>query len=130
MTDPIAEKAEQLIKKAEEIAGEHSEILCIRNMIYGFRLMGDPMNRFMTDGFKAQEALQKAKELNPENPRVYILEAQEKFFTPEAYGGSKTEAKALFEKAMELLQKEKKAHILDPQWGKSTVAYFLQQFGQ
>ena len=33
-------------------------------------------------------------------PRVYLLEGQDKFFTPEQFGGSKTEAKALFEESI------------------------------
>ncbi|WP_315818240.1 hypothetical protein [Paraflavitalea speifideaquila] len=51
-------------------------------MIATLRMMADPMNRYMTYGPQATEALQKAKSLNPENPRVYLLEGQDKFYTP------------------------------------------------
>ena len=61
--------------------------------------MGNAMARFMTEGAKATEALEKAKMLNANNPRIYILEGQDKFYTPEQFGGSKDEAKKLFEKA-------------------------------
>jgi tetratricopeptide (TPR) repeat protein len=127
LLDPYADKAESLLNKAVSLGKENSETFCLKKMVYGLRMMGNPMTRFMTDGAKANEALQKAKDVNPDNPRVYILEAQDKFFTPEQFGGSKAEAKVLFEKANELLGKEKPASSIDPHWGKSTVAYFLSQ---
>ena len=69
----------------------------------------------------------KAKEMNPANPRVYILEAQDKYYTPEQFGGSKDEAKKLFEKAKELFMTSKPASSIEPQWGMSQVMYFLSQ---
>jgi hypothetical protein len=44
----------------------------------------------MQYGPKAQEALETARKLNPNNPRVVdLLEGQDKFYTPEQFGGSK-----------------------------------------
>ena len=65
--------------------------------------------------------------MNPANPRVYILEAQDKYYTPEQFGGSKDEAKKLFEKAKELFMTSKPASSIEPQWGMSQVMYFLSQ---
>jgi hypothetical protein len=90
-------------------------------------LMADPMTRYMQFGRRAAEALETAKKLNPENPRIYLLEGQDKFFTPEQYGGSKTEAKKLFEQALEKFSVFKPASSLDPVWGKGTTEYFLSQ---
>jgi hypothetical protein len=90
-------------------------------------MMVDPMNRFMQYGQKATEALEAAKKINPENPRIYLLEAQDKFFTPEQYGGSKTEAKKLFEEALKKYDSYKPATDIDPNWGKNAAQYFLNQ---
>lgn len=125
--DPFADKAEQLLNKAEAMQPGHSEIYCVKKMVYSLRMMGNPMSRYMTDGAKAAEYLSKAKELNVNNPRVYILEGQDKFFTPEQYGGSKTEARKLFEKAKELFMSSKPGSTIEPQWGMSQVMYFLSQ---
>ncbi|HYH16466.1 MAG TPA: hypothetical protein VD794_14655, partial [Flavisolibacter sp.] len=89
--DPIADKAEELINKAEAISKDNSEIYVVKKMIATLRMMGDPMNRYMQYGPQAQQALETARKLNPDNPRVYMLEGQDKFYTPEQYGGSKTE---------------------------------------
>ena len=74
--------------------------MCLKKMFNTGKMMADPMNRFMTFGQSAAQALEVAKGLNPENPRVYLLEGIDKYYTPEQYGGSKTEGKRLFEEAM------------------------------
>jgi hypothetical protein len=125
--DPEADKAEELINKAEALSKDNSEIYVVKKMIATLRLMGDPMNRWQTYGPLAAEALQKAKSLNPDNPRVYLLEGQDKFFTPEQFGGSKTEAKALFEESMKKYESFKPETSLHPQWGLPMVKYFYGQ---
>jgi tetratricopeptide (TPR) repeat protein len=127
-TDPYADKADKQIKKAEELAKNNSEIFIVKKMIATLRMLGDPMNRYMTYGPEAQAMLDEAKKLNPDNPRVYILEGQDKFYTPEQFGGNKEEAKVLFEKAQKLYDTFKPETSIHPNWGKSQVAYFLSQY--
>jgi hypothetical protein len=125
--DPIADKAEQLIAKAEELSKDNSEIFVVKKMIATLHLMADPMTRYTQYGPQAQQALETARRLNPENPRVYLLEGQDKFFTPEQYGGSKTEAKSLFEQALQKYETFKPVSSIDPVWGRATTQYFLSQ---
>lgn len=126
--DPMADKAESLIKMADDLSKNNSEIYCVKKMVHTLRMMGNPMSRFMIEGPKGSEALAKAKALNADNPRIYILEAQDKFYTPEQFGGSKADAKLLFEKANDIFKTTKPANTIVPQWGRSTVAYFLSQY--
>lgn len=126
-TDPIADKAEKLLNKAEELSKDNPEIFIVKKMIATLRMMGDPMNRYMTYGPEATAALEKAKSLNPENPRVYILEGQDKFYTPEQYGGSKAEAKVLFETAMKKFETFKPESSIHPSWGLPMTKYFISQ---
>lgn len=125
--DPLADKAEELINKAEALAKNNSEIYLVKKMIATVRLMADPMSRYMQYGPAAQQALETAKKLNPENPRVYLLEGQDKFYTPEQFGGSKSEAKKLFEEALKKFETFKPATDIDPSWGKDTAQYFLNE---
>ncbi len=127
IADPYADKAEALINKAAEIGKDNSEIFCVKKMVHSLRMMGNPMARYMTEGAKATEALENAKKLNENNPRVYILEGQDKFYTPEQFGGSKVEAKILFEKANGIFMVSKPGSSIEPQWGRGQVAYFLSQ---
>lgn len=127
-TDPYADKAEKQIKMAEEMMKNNSEIFVVKKMIATLRMLGDPMNRYMTYGPEAQAMLDEAKKLNPDNPRVYILEGQDKYFTPAEFGGSKEEAKILFEKAQKLYDTFKPETSIHPNWGKSQVTYFLSLY--
>lgn len=125
--DAIADKAEALLNKAEELSKNNSEIFVVKKMIATLRLMVDPQNRYMTYGPVAAEALGTAKKLNPENPRVYLLEGQDKFYTPEQFGGSKTEAKKLFDEALKKFGSFKTESSIHPSWGLNQVNYFISQ---
>ena len=122
--DPLMDKAEPMLQKAQELAKDNSEVQCLVKMFNTGKMMADPMNRYMTYGPAALEALEMAKKLNPENPRVYLLEGIDKYYTPEQYGGSKTEAKALFETAAKKFEAFKPASTIDPSWGLPQVKYF------
>ena len=125
--DPIADKAEALLNKADELKKDNSEIYCVKKMIASLRLTVDPMNRYMTYGPAATQALTKAKQLDPDNPRVYLLEGQDKFYTPAEFGGSKEEAKKLFEQAKNKMEAFTPESSIHPSWGKAQVEYFLSQ---
>ncbi len=125
--DPLADKAEELLNKAEAMKKDNSEIFVVKKMIASMRMMGDPMNRFMQYGPQATQALETAKKLDPSNPRITYLEAIDKFYTPEQYGGSKTEAKKLFEEALKKYEAFKPESSIHPSWGKGNTQYFLTQ---
>lgn len=130
-TDAIADKAEQMIIKAEALAGkENSEIDVIKSMIASAHMMVDPQTRYMTYGEASSSNIEKAKKLDPTNPRPIYLEGQAKFYTPAAFGGGKDQAKVLFEKAIAMFDAFKPATELSPNWGKSTTEYFLAQSKQ
>lgn len=125
--DALADKAEPLLNKADELQKDNSDIFCLKKMLNTARMMADPMNRYMTYGPAAAEALALAKKLNPENPRVYLLEGQDKYFTPEQFGGSKEEAKVLFEQALKKFESYKAESSIHPTWGIRQAQYFLSQ---
>ena len=127
-TDGVADKAEQLIKKAEELnGGENSETCVIKSMIASSHMMVDPQQRYMTYGQASNTNIVKGKQLDPTNPRPVYLEGLAKFHTPEQFGGGKAQAKVLFEKALELYGTFKPASELHPSWGKSATNHFLAQ---
>lgn len=127
VTDPLADKAEEALNKAQSLTKENSEIFVVKKMIATLRMMADPQSRWQTYGPQAGEALQKAKSLNPNNPRVYMLEGQDKFYTPEEFGGSKAEAKTLFEESVKKYESFKPESPIHPQWGLNQVKYFQSQ---
>jgi tetratricopeptide (TPR) repeat protein len=125
--DMLADKAETLVNKAEALEKENSEIFCVKKMIATLKMSADPMNRWQTYGPKAAESLAKARTLDASNPRVYMLDGQDKFFTPEQFGGNKAEAKKLFEQSLKMYESFKPKSSIHPRWGMNQVKYFLAQ---
>ena len=127
--DAIADKAKQLIDKAEAILGkENSETDVIKSMIATTHMMVDPQSRYMTYGPESASQIAKAEALDSTNPRPVLLEAENKFYTPEAYGGGKEVAKEFFDKAKRLDDNFKPETGLSPNWGKGAIDYFLSQY--
>ena len=126
-TDPYADKAELLLNKAVALTNDNSEIWIVKKQIASLRLMADPMSRYMMYGPIGEQALAQAKKLNPDNPRVYLLRGQDKFYTPEQFGGSKSEAKKLFEEASKKYESFKPESNLHPVWGAGQVKYFMSK---
>jgi len=127
-TDAIADRAEQLIKKAEAITGkENSEICVIKSMIASSHMMVDPQARWQQYGEASASNIARAKSMDPTNPRPVYLEGQAKFYTPESFGGGKAPAKELFTQALKMFDTFKPESSLHPNWGKSTTNYFLAQ---
>lgn len=125
--DAVADQAQKYIDAAESVDKENSEIHLLQKMIYSLKMMVNPEERYMTFGMKAQEELMKAEKLNPNNPRVTLIKAEDIYFTPEQYGGSKTKGMEMFKVALEKFNSFKPKTNLDPNWGKEEAEYFINQ---
>lgn len=125
--DQLLELAEKAIAKAENLSPENDEIEVLKAQIASARVSVDPMNRFQTYGAKFMEALTKAEKLMPGNPRVDYLKAMNAFYTPENFGGGKSVAKPIFEKALDKYSKFEVKSAMYPSWGKVESEYFLSQ---
>ncbi|MEO7263358.1 MAG: hypothetical protein ABIW38_00530 [Ferruginibacter sp.] len=123
--DMLADKASDLIDKAEKLSENNSEIFVIKSMIATSRMMVDPQSRWMKYGPVSAENIQKAKLADNTNPRPVYLEGQSKFYTPAAMGGGKEAAKPYFEKAVMMYENFKPATDISPNWGKGQAAQFL-----
>ncbi len=123
--DAVAKEAQNYIDKAEALSPNNAEIYILKKMNHGLRMMVDPQSRWMTEGQAAAEALATAKKLDHENPRITIMEAEDLYFTPEQFGGSKTKGLELFKKALEQFKTYKIKGNLDPNWGLGEANYFI-----
>lgn len=120
--DPLCDKATVFLEKAEKLSPKNSEIYCIKAMISLAKIKVNVFQRGMEGLSDAQANLESAQELNPDNPRVYFLLGQQSYNTPEAFGGSRKNALALFEKAQSLFEKEgDKKNTFEATWGLETT---------
>lgn len=106
---------------------DNDETYVLAAMIANARLGVDPMARWQKYGPIFKEKLEAAKDINPDNPRMYYLQGTSKFFTPKAFGGGKKAAQPYFEKAQGLFAKETGKDITMPHWGNANNEYFLKQ---
>lgn len=125
--DATADQAQKFVDAAESLDKENSEIHLLQKMIYSLKMMVNPMERFMTFGSKAEEELKTAEKLDPSNPRVTLIKAEDVYFTPEQFGGSKTKGIELFRASLEKFDSFKPKTALDPNWGRSEAEYFISQ---
>lgn len=96
-------------------------------MSYTLRMLVNPQERYMTYGKKAAEELAKAEKLDPNNPRISLLKAEDIYFTPTQFGGSKEKGLVLFQKALDQYKTYKTTSTIGPNWGKEEAEYFVTQ---
>ncbi len=113
--DANAEKIKKYLVKAEAIE-KNAELYTIENMVATQQMLVDPQTRWQTNGQEASAALQKGMQLDANNPRIYYLQGESLFGTPEQFGGGKAKAKPLFEKSIALF-KAAQPKPLYPTWG-------------
>lgn len=123
--DANAQKINAYLAKAEAIE-KNSETYAIENMAATQQMLVDPQTRWSTNGKDAAAALQKGLELDPNNPRLYYLQAMSLFSTPTQYGGGKDKAKPVFEKSI-ALYKSAQPKPLYPTWGEKQAENMLAQ---
>ncbi len=124
--DEIANSAQKPLDKAMELNPENAENYILSKMIHSLKMMVNPMERYMSEGKLATESLGKAEKLDPENPRISLLKAEDTYFTPEQFGGSKEKGLELFKKALSQYETYPPKSALDPNWGKEEAEYFVQ----
>lgn len=123
--DEVADQAQKYIDAAESAEKNNSEIHLLQKMVFSLKMMVNPQQRYMTYGTQAANELKKAEDFDPANPRVALIKAEDVYFTPEQYGGSKTKGLELFKASLEKFNSYKPKTALDPNWGKSEAEYFL-----
>src|SRR6185312_4128823 len=65
---------------------KNAETYAIENMASTQQMLMDPQTRWATNGKDASEALQKGMSIDPDNPRLYYLQAMSLFGTPAQFG--------------------------------------------
>ena len=116
--DTYLDQAQKYLDQAMVINPNESELYMLQGFLYPSRMNIDPMNRGMLYIGKMTASLDKALELNPDNPRVYYLRATMMLHTPEAYGGGAAKALPIYQIAVEKFRIFEPKTTISPNWGK------------
>ena len=103
-------EAEEHIKKAERYMTlladqglDDSRVLSLRGAFYGYKILLDPL-KAPSLGKMSKEANDKAMEMDPREPQVWLEKANIDFYWPSIFGKSKRKAVPSYEKAIELYE--------------------------
>ena len=125
--DILLDKADKLLAAAEKIQANNDEIEVMKAYLAGARMAVAPQDRWQKYGADVAKGLKNAANLNPENPRVKLLEAQGVFYTPETFGGGKKKSQPIFEEAINKFAKFKPATSISPNWGEKAARWLASQ---
>ena len=125
--DAIADKATELIDKADALQPNNSEISCIKSMIASSHMMVNPMQRYQEYGPEAQSFIEAAMQQDATNPRPEYLKGQGLKYTPEQFGGGCATAKRVLQSSLAKYATFKPASDIHPTWGKQRVELLLSE---
>jgi hypothetical protein len=125
--DLILDRAQELLDQALELEPKESELHVLQAFLYPSRILVDPMGRGMTYIEKMFSSLEKAKSLNPENPRSYFLEGVNKLNLPPSFGGGADVAKPILEEALVKFEAFTNEDPLWPGWGEEATRTELEK---
>ncbi len=116
--DQYLDQAQKYLDLAMLLDSNESELHMLQGFLFPARINIDPMARGMRYMADLNKSLDKALELNPDNPRVYYLKASMTLYTPEAFGGGASKALPLFRMADEKFKIFVPETSISPNWGK------------
>ena len=93
-----------------------AEAYALLSSCYGQKISLAPMLG-MTLGPRAGMTMQSSLQMEPNNPRVILLDAIGNYYKPAMFGGSKENALAGFKRAAELFAQQQINDPLQPDWG-------------
>jgi len=125
--DLLLDEADKYLVNVKLLDSTNAETYILAALIINARIAVDGQSRGRTYGKIFSQYLEKAKSINPDNPRIYYLKGISLFYTPKMFGGGKAKAKPYLEKAKEFYAKKTNTSILKPFWGQKQNQDYLKQ---
>jgi tetratricopeptide (TPR) repeat protein len=113
---PFIDDGIDQLQKCLESKADFAEAHSLLSASYGNKIAVSPFSA-MTLGPKSGKEMGKAMELEPKNPRNYLIAGWSAYFTPKLFGGSKEKAKNYFEQAIAYFDSFKVTDQVVPDWG-------------
>lgn len=117
--------AQQQIETGLSLKPEETELYVLKIMSYYGEMSIDPM-KGMTLMAEVNELINQAKTINPDNPRIFLEEAEAVYNMPAEYGGGKEKAMPLLLVAKEKFDNFTSDDPLTPSWGKDRCEMLIE----
>jgi len=125
--DKLLDEAQASADAALNLNPEESEIQLVLALICYGRMEINPMFRATIYFPRASAALEKAKELNPVNPRIYYLEGKSTTYKPAFMGGGPEAALPILEQALQYYREFVPPSDIYPHWGEEETRKLYQE---
>ena len=123
VVDLLEEAAESFEQSSVHLDLAESDALL--SSVIGQQIGSNPL-KGMTLGPKSSNAMERALQKGPQNPRVWLLKGIGEHYTPGMFGGGDDKAEASIRKAIPLFDNDKPATPA-PTWGKDEAWLWLGQ---
>ncbi len=114
--DPILDKADKQIARAETLSPDNAELLVLKSMAASARIRVD-FNRGMQYGPAASGYATRATTLQEGNPRGWLQLGQNLLYTPEQFGGGPARGCPLLQKSQARFATFQPESAIHPKWG-------------
>lgn len=121
--------AKSQIEGGLKLKPEETELMVLKMLSYYAQMALNPMDAMYMIG-EVNALIDHAKSLNPDNPRIYLTQAEAVFNMPTEFGGGGEAAKPLLTTAMEKFNNFVPEGPLSPNWGKERCEMLLTQIEQ
>ncbi len=116
LVDPLLDKADKQVARAEALSPENPEIFVLKSMAASARIRVD-FNRGMQYGPAASGYATRATTLQDGNPRGWLQLGQQLLYTPEQFGGGPARGCPLLQKSKERFATFQPESSIHPSWG-------------
>jgi len=119
-------EADVYFERIKTMTATNEEVNILGALLASARIAATP-SAYKKYGDVRDKYLEAAKAMNANNPRIWYLEGNSKYYTPKMFGGGPKKALPFYEKAAPLFNAENKTDVSKPYWGAGHNAYMLQQ---
>lgn len=119
--DGYLDQADNKITDAMELSPDNVELLALKGFADMIRITVDPPSRGAKYSMQSMASLQKALQIDPDNPRALYLCGEMEFGTARFLGLDTTGACAKLAAAIERFDQESPENPLAPKWGKDNA---------
>jgi hypothetical protein len=118
--------AKSQIEAGLKLKPEETELMVLKILNYYAQMALNPMDAMNMFG-EVNALIDHARSLNPDNPRIYLTQAEAVYNMPAEFGGGGEAAKPLLTTAMEKFNRFVPEGPLSPNWGKERCEMLLSQ---
>lgn len=118
--------AKSQIEAGLKLKPEETELMVLKILSFYAQMALNPMDAMNMFG-EVNSLIDHARSLNPDNPRIYLTQAEAVYNMPAEFGGGGEAAKPLLTTAMEKFNRFVPEGPFSPDWGKERCEMLLSQ---